>query len=102
MRPRGGQLELRWRPSGRRAASEFVVEWSSGAHLDWQRESRGTTNTTVRGDVLVSVPFSPGEQHSASELSTAAAVAAAAPSATLSTLVLVLKVSSGSQGRVHL
>lgn len=96
MRPRGGQLELRWRPSGRRAASEFVVEWSSGAHLDWQRESRGTTNTTVRGDVLVSVPF-----NSASELSSAAAVAAAALSATLSTLVLVLKVSSVSQGRVQ-
>lgn len=54
MRPHGGQLKLRWRPSGRRAASEFVVEWTSGGHLDWQRESRGTTETTVRGDVLVS------------------------------------------------
>uniref|UniRef100_H3CHP3 Fibronectin type-III domain-containing protein n=1 Tax=Tetraodon nigroviridis TaxID=99883 RepID=H3CHP3_TETNG len=49
VRPRGGRLELRWRPSSWRTASEYVVEWSSGAGWDWQRESRGTTNTTLRG-----------------------------------------------------
>lgn len=55
VRPAGGLLELSWRPSSRRAASEFVVEWSSGGVWDWQRESRGTTKTTIRGDLLVPV-----------------------------------------------
>lgn len=50
VRPHGGQLQLRWRPSGRKAASEFVVEWTDGVLLDWQRESRGTTEATVRGE----------------------------------------------------
>lgn len=53
MRPHGDQLELRWKPSGRRTASEFVLEWTSGDQVDWQRESRGTTTSLIEGDVLL-------------------------------------------------
>ncbi|TNM92469.1 hypothetical protein fugu_019481 [Takifugu bimaculatus] len=51
VRPHGDQLELRWKPSGRRAASEFVLEWTIGDQVDWQRESRGTTRGLIEGNL---------------------------------------------------
>lgn len=53
VRPRGGQMELQWRTSKRSTPSEFVVEWTRDGEVDWQREPRGTTNTVIRGDLLL-------------------------------------------------
>lgn len=47
--PHEGQLWLKWR-SNNRSVSEYVVEWVSGDHTDWQRESRGTGRTVIKGN----------------------------------------------------
>lgn len=53
MRPHGDQLELRWKPSAKKMASEFVLEWRNGDDVDWQRESRRATKSLIKGQVLV-------------------------------------------------
>lgn len=44
-----GQLWVEWTAPSSKNASEFVVEWVSGEEMDWQRESRGTRRTAIKG-----------------------------------------------------
>lgn len=53
VRPHGDQLEIGWKPSARRKASEYVLEWRNGDDVDWQRESRRTTKSLIKGQALV-------------------------------------------------
>ncbi len=54
--PHGGQLWLNWKspksPSNR-AATEYVVEWVHGDHIDWQRENRTTRQTVIKGNLFL-------------------------------------------------
>lgn len=45
-----GQMLLEWRSPRSRAVSEYVVEWLSGDHIDWQRESRNINQTVIGGN----------------------------------------------------
>lgn len=54
----GGQLWLKWKPP-KRAVSEYVVEWVTGDQKDWQRETRSTTHTAIKGEF---VTFSRGAE----------------------------------------
>lgn len=47
--PEQGQLWVEWTAPSFKNASEFIVEWQSGEEMDWQRESRGTRRTAIRG-----------------------------------------------------
>lgn len=49
VRPEGEQLHLEWKPPKRRPVSEYVVEWVSFNQTDWQRESRHTRHTVIKG-----------------------------------------------------
>ncbi|XP_029300368.1 interleukin-6 receptor subunit beta isoform X2 [Cottoperca gobio] len=47
----GGQLWLEWSPPNSTSVSEYVVEWVSGDHVDWQREHRNTSLTFIKGNL---------------------------------------------------
>ncbi|KAM9338384.1 interleukin-6 receptor subunit beta [Symphorus nematophorus] len=45
--PHEGQLWVQWKSLN--AASEYVVEWVSSGQIDWQRESKRSNRTTIKG-----------------------------------------------------
>lgn len=49
--PEGGQLWVEWKAPKRRGVSEYVVEWVSFNQTDWQRESRHTRRTVIKGNL---------------------------------------------------
>lgn len=46
----GGQLWLKWNHP-KRQVSGYLVEWVTGDQMDWQRETRNTTQTTIKGNL---------------------------------------------------
>lgn len=50
--PHGDQLWLEWKPPSRTDVTEYVVQWVRGNQIDWQRESRHTTQTAIKGNHL--------------------------------------------------
>uniref|UniRef100_A0A3Q3IHZ7 Fibronectin type-III domain-containing protein n=1 Tax=Monopterus albus TaxID=43700 RepID=A0A3Q3IHZ7_MONAL len=49
----GDQLKLEWKPpnSNSNSVSEYVVEWVTEDRMDWQRESRNTRRTAIKGNL---------------------------------------------------
>ncbi|CAN9504688.1 unnamed protein product [Ophioblennius macclurei] len=46
--PQDGRLQVEWKALN---VTEYVVEWTAGGVMDWQRESRLTTRTTITGSL---------------------------------------------------
>ncbi|KAM9306701.1 interleukin-6 receptor subunit beta isoform 2-T2 [Pholidichthys leucotaenia] len=44
------KLMVKWDPP-KRAPVSYVVQWHDGKMIDWQREGRNTTNTSIRGSL---------------------------------------------------
>ncbi|XP_072227402.1 interleukin-6 receptor subunit beta isoform X1 [Leuresthes tenuis] len=49
--PHGDRLHLEWNIPNNTAVSEYVIEWISDIHMDWQRENRTTRHTTIKGNL---------------------------------------------------
>ncbi|XP_076614162.1 interleukin-6 receptor subunit beta [Chaetodon auriga] len=49
--PHEGQLWLEWKSPKNIAVSEYVVEWTAGDLIDWQRENKNTTRTFIKGNL---------------------------------------------------
>ncbi|KAM9841833.1 interleukin-6 receptor subunit beta isoform 2-T2 [Aulostomus maculatus] len=49
--PKEGQLWLSWKPPINPAVSEYVVQWVSSEGIDWQREKKNTTHTSIKGSI---------------------------------------------------
>ncbi|KAM3600235.1 uncharacterized protein V6R79_019818 [Siganus canaliculatus] len=49
----GGKLSVEWKfpVSNTTIVSEYVVEWATADHTDWQRENRHTRRTVVKGNL---------------------------------------------------
>ncbi|XP_063745522.1 interleukin-6 receptor subunit beta isoform X2 [Eleginops maclovinus] len=47
----GVKLWLEWTPPNNTDVSEYVVEWAAGDQMDWQRESKKTRLTAIKGQL---------------------------------------------------
>ncbi|KAK7895853.1 hypothetical protein WMY93_021178 [Mugilogobius chulae] len=49
--PEAGKLSVDWTAPATRGVSEYVVQWTNGDEMDWQREKKYIRKTNIRGNL---------------------------------------------------
>lgn len=49
--PEGGKLFVEWSAPNSTGISEYVVQWTNGDEMDWQREKKNCRKTNIRGNL---------------------------------------------------